>query len=68
MYGVMPYYLAKDLIELPSNIIIPLCFSVFYFGMGTDVTMEQFGYFYLIQFVVTMATSAYGQVIGSLFD
>jgi ABC-type multidrug transport system permease subunit len=64
----MPYYFAKDLIELPISVILPLLFSFFYFGMGTDVTMMQFGCFYLIQLMVTLATSAYGQVIGSLFD
>ncbi len=40
MYGVIPYYIAKDLIDLPLNIFIPLFFSFFYFGMGTDVTMQ----------------------------
>ena len=34
------YYFAKDLIDLPLNIFIPLFFSFFYFGMGTDVTMQ----------------------------
>lgn len=40
LFGVLPYYLAKDLIELPITLILPLIFSAFYFGMGTDVTME----------------------------
>ena len=48
MYGIIPYYLAKDLVELPVNLLLPFLFSLFYFGMGTDVTMEQFGYFYFI--------------------
>jgi ABC-type multidrug transport system permease subunit len=48
LYGVIPYYLGKDIVELPITIMLPLIFSLFYFGMGTDITMEQFGYFYLI--------------------
>jgi len=48
MYSVVPYYIAKDLIELPVSIFLPLLFSFFYFGMGTDVTMAQFGNFYAI--------------------
>lgn len=67
MYGVVPYYLAKDLIELPVAIMLPFLFSLFYLGMGTDVTLYQFSNFYLIQFLVYLSTSAYGQVIGSLF-
>lgn len=67
-YGVVPYYLAKDIIEMPITLILPLIFSCFYFGMGTDVTMEQFGYFYFIQVMVVIGTAAYGQVIGALFD
>lgn len=38
MYDIMPYYVAKDLIELPSNLLLPLIFSLFYLGMGTNVT------------------------------
>lgn len=68
MYGIIPYYVAKDLIDLPLNMFIPLFFSFFYFGMGTDVTMYQFGSFYAIQFMVSLATAGYGQVVGSLFD
>ena len=68
MYGVLPYYLAKDIIELPINIVLPLLFSLFYIGMGTEVTMIQFIFFYAIQIMVSLSTAAYGQVIGSLFD
>ncbi len=68
MYKVIPYYLAKDIIDLPINIFVPFFFSLFYLGMGTNVTTAQFINFYLVQLLVTIATSAYGQVIGSMFD
>lgn len=68
MYDVLPYYIAKDLIELPSNLLLPLIFSTFYLGMGTDVTTDQLINFYGIQFLVTLATTAYGQVVGSMFE
>lgn len=48
MYNVLPYYLAKDTIELPLSIILPLLFSLFYFGMATNVTWEQWVNFYTI--------------------
>jgi hypothetical protein len=48
MYNVLPYYLAKDVIELPLSIILPLLFSLFYFGMATNVTWEQWVNFYTI--------------------
>ncbi len=67
-YDVVPYYLAKDLIELPVTAFMPFVFSLFYLGMATDVTLPQFANFYLIQFLVALATTAYGQVVGSLFD
>ena len=60
MYNIIPYYLAKDLIEIPISLVIPLFFSVFYFGMGTDVTMERFVNFFLIQMLVGLATNGYG--------
>ena len=44
----------------PISLIIPLFFSVFYFGMGTDVTMDRFVNFYLIQMLVGLATNGYG--------
>jgi len=68
MYNIIPYYLAKDIIELPVSIVAPLFFSVFYFGMGTDVTLDRFLNFYMVQLLVSLATTGYGQVIGSLFD
>jgi hypothetical protein len=60
MYNIIPYYVAKDLIEIPISFIIPLFFSVVYFGMGTDVTMDRFVNFYLIQMLVGLATNGYG--------
>ncbi len=48
MYNVLPYYLAKDVIELPLSVILPLLFSLFYFGMATNVTWEQWVNFYTI--------------------
>lgn len=66
-YDVMPYYIAKDLIELPYTIFFPLLFSFFYLGMGTDVTLTRWLNYYIIQFLVSLSTTAYGQVVGSLF-
>lgn len=60
MYTIIPYYLAKDLIELPVALGIPIFFSLFYFGMGTNVTMGRFMNFYVIQMLVGLATNGYG--------
>lgn len=68
LYDVLPYYLAKDLVELPIMIIIPMMLSVFYPCMAGDVTFAQFGNFYAIQFLVMYATGGFGQLAGSFFD
>jgi hypothetical protein len=60
LYDVLPYCLAKDLVELPIMVVISLIFSLFYPGMAGDVTFTQFGNFYAIQFLVALATAGFG--------
>jgi len=67
LYDVLPYCLAKDLAELPIIIMISLIFSLFYPGMAGDVTFVQFGNFYAIQFLVSLATGGFGQLAGCFF-
>jgi hypothetical protein len=41
MYGVLPYFLAKDIIEIPIITIVPLLFSlIVYFGIGLSKTFH----------------------------
>lgn len=40
MYDVLPYYMAKTLMEFPISIIVPFINTiVIYFGVGTTVTV-----------------------------
>jgi hypothetical protein len=47
-YDVLPYYLAKDLIELPMTALLPLMFSIFYLGMSEDIDLTKWTNFYSI--------------------
>ena len=39
MYGVLPYYLTKTLLEVPVFLICPMIISIItYFGVGTTIT------------------------------
>ena len=43
MYGVLPYFIAKILAELPVFIIVPLIFNaITYFSIGYNRIVEQF--------------------------
>jgi ABC-type multidrug transport system permease subunit len=68
LYDVGPYYLAKDLVEFPLTVLIPLFFTCFYPVMAQNVTPVQFGNFYAIQFLVALSTGGFGQLAGSFFD
>ena len=68
MYGVVPYFVAKDIVQLPLNILLPFLFSLLYFGIGENITIPQFLIFFMVNMMIGFATTAYGQVIGTIFD
>jgi ABC-type multidrug transport system permease subunit len=69
MYGVLPYYLAKTIVEIPVLIIQPMVWAiVVYFGVGFTQTAKQFFYFYLILFLLSLSSSSLGMFVSSLFN
>lgn len=69
MYGIIPYFVSKILIDAPGVIIAPMLFSVIvYFKIGLTVTASQFFYFYLILFLVSECSVSLGYFVSSLFD
>lgn len=69
MYKVLPYFISKTLIAIPSQLLQPLAFQiVIYFGVGLDVTVEKFFIFYLASLAMTMSASSIGMVLSSIFS
>ncbi|CDW80123.1 abc transporter family protein [Stylonychia lemnae] len=69
MYGVLPYYLAKSIIEIPVLVIQPMVWTiVVYFGVGLSITASQFFYYYLILFLLSLSSSSFGMFVSSLFN
>lgn len=69
MYAIIPYYVAKILIDAPAVIIAPMLFSVIvYFKIGLTIAASQFFYFYLILFLVAECSVSLGYFVSSLFD
>jgi ATP-binding cassette subfamily G (WHITE) protein 1 len=49
-------------------VITPLLFQIIvYFGVGLTVTVAKFFYFYLVMFLLVLASSAVGYFCSSLF-
>ena len=41
MYGVLPYFMAKTVMDMPVIIMAPLiCSTILYFGIGLEHTAE----------------------------
>eukprot|EP00347_Sterkiella_histriomuscorum_P007150 403350075 len=69
MYNVGPYFAAKMILDLPVLVIQPLIWEIIvYFGVGLTVTASQFGYFYLILFMLSISSSSFGFLVSSWFD
>ena len=69
LYSTLPYFLAKDFMEIPILLIVPLMFTIItYFGVGLEVSLNQIFLFYAVLLLISFSTSSYGYVIGSLFD
>ncbi len=68
MYTVMPYYIAKVVMELPMSFILPMISEIIiYFGVGLTVTASQFFYFYLILYMLMFCSSSMGYLLSSIF-
>lgn len=69
MYRVLTYFISKNLIAIPSQLVQPLAFQiVIYFGVGLEVTVEKFFIFYLISLAMTMSASSIGMMLSCIFS
>lgn len=63
----MPYFLSRNIIEIPYLIICPaLYILIAYWMIGFSSTAEQFFVFYLILFLLCFAGSSAGLLFGSM--
>ena len=66
MYGVLPYFIAKILAELPVFIIVPLIFNaITYFSIGYNRIVEQFFMFQAAYTLNTLCAISFGYLISS---
>lgn len=67
LYTVFPYFLSRNLIEIPYLILTPLLFNlIIYWMVGLANTAEQFFIFYLISFFINFAGNSLGLLLGSV--
>lgn len=67
MYGIGAYYLSKNMIELPTSIIMPgLQLAVIYFSVGyrSDNFVPEFFQIWLLAFLLTQCALSYGYFIS----
>jgi ABC-type multidrug transport system ATPase subunit len=70
MYGVIPYYLSKTILEIPMQIIMALIVYLFTysaFGLNSFSSEKYFIYFFTI-FLAGYCGSSFAIFIASLFD
>lgn len=67
-YGVVPYYIAKTIVEMPIMILMPVLFlQLVYYGVGLTITVERVLMTNLIMVLLVFTTSALGFLVGSVF-
>jgi ATP-binding cassette, subfamily G (WHITE), eye pigment precursor transporter len=66
-YSVLPYFLSRNVIELPFLIAMPMLFVlIFYWMIGLASTPEQFFLFYFVIFLVSLCGNSLGLLLGSI--
>lgn len=69
MYNVLPYYLAKVLIDIPVVALVSMIFScTTYFGIGMTITANQFFLFFACLYLVGESAASLGFFISSIFE
>lgn len=68
MYNLLPYYLAKIIVEIPLLCVTPMIFSIIvYFKTGLTITAWQFFYYYLTILLAAQCSASFGYLISSIF-
>lgn len=69
LYSVTPYFISRNLIEIPYSLIFPMITSlIIYWFAGLSSTASQFFTFYLINLVIGFVGSSVGLMLGSLIS
>lgn len=69
MYSVLPYFMAKTMMDTPMLLFTPvLGFVVTYFANGYERTGEQMLKFYLVVSLQTQAAASMGYFLSSIFE
>ena len=67
LYTTLPYFLSRNIVEIPYSIIIPLIsVLLYYWFVGLSNTAVQFFIFYLITYLLTMNGTSLGLMLGSI--
>lgn len=68
MYGVVPYYMTKTLVEMPIMIITPLILSaIIYPSMDLAGDVEKFFGFFFLLFLLVLTATSFGYMFASIF-
>lgn len=69
MYGVLPYFLGKWIMDMPALLGTPLIFEIItYFGIGLTWDAGKFFYFFLINAMLAQCGSAIGYFLSGIFE
>lgn len=68
-YGIVPYFLAKTVVEIPWMFLFPVLFSAcIYFVVGYVASFTNFLFFAFVNCLVVIVASSYGMFLGSVFS
>lgn len=69
MYGVLPYFLSRNIVEIPYLFFVPAIYVlIVYWMIGLANTAEQFFIMYLIFFLILFVGTSTGLLAGSILS
>lgn len=69
MYGVLPYYLTKSIVEVPFQLIIPILFSLIVFwAVGFRRSVEMYFLFLAGLMLLVFFGNSLGILLSSMFS
>ena len=69
MYNVFPYFVSKNVTEIPVVLLTPMLMTlIIYFIFDFEKTPEQFLTLYLILMLVAIVAQSLGYMISSMFE
>lgn len=69
MYQLAPFYLSKQIVELPVQVITAFLYtSITYFGVGLTIEAGKFFGFFFVIFLNSLFASSNGSVVASIFS